>query len=624
MKVQLPGDTARENYQAGFAVSFHNDVANTPGGTAIGGLEGYSPSIAFTFEPFTNTIKVNTDGFGWAQASSTAVPSGVNIYGDVYLWIDLVRTTHQFRVFISNSSSKPTTAAVTYTHGSALATYFSNQVYLTFGSLSQFVADAGNERSFEFETFKFVTAAAGTLPDFGGDPDPDPDPNPVSGTAQGINPTTGDRIPFPFGAKKRVYWIGNSVTDGVKYQAVDSIASAEGYDHIWGRHMIPGAPLDWLFTHPNDGFSEPPFGFPTTAFAAPPGGYQWDDITFQPFDRDLQSDREVINQYLDMVRKTPANLNNTRPYIYQRWFGKVRDPGQTAAGWNTQWLLPYDDPSLPPDNATKDFSERLVDLIRADNPDLAPALLIPIGEVFHQLNIKMAAGQIPGYTSIWQVYEDGIHPTPTGCYIATCTAYATLYWKDPRGTTVPTASGAVDPSIVAAIQQTVYEVVFSYEYAGFDLGESTGGNPDPVNRPPVAVITANVLSGVAPLTVNFTGANSYDLDTGDSVVVFDWNFGNGNTSAQVSSTQIYSTPGTYNVTLRVQDENGAFSTTVTRQIVVSASPGNGTSTFLTSAQEDEFTALSTALGKTKTETISLALDLAEGLYKVADAMQELT
>ncbi len=41
----------------------------------------------------------------------------------------------------------------------------------------------------------------------------------------------------------RVYFVGNSVTDTINYRALAELAKSRDHKHVWGRHMIPGAPL---------------------------------------------------------------------------------------------------------------------------------------------------------------------------------------------------------------------------------------------------------------------------------------------------------------------------------------------------------------------------------------------
>lgn len=44
----------------------------------------------------------------------------------------------------------------------------------------------------------------------------------------------------------RVYFVGNSVTDTERYDALRQLAESRGHVQPWGRQMIPGAPLEWL------------------------------------------------------------------------------------------------------------------------------------------------------------------------------------------------------------------------------------------------------------------------------------------------------------------------------------------------------------------------------------------
>ena len=75
----------------------------------------------------------------------------------------------------------------------------------------------------------------------------------------------------------------------------------------------------------------------------------------------------------------------------------------------------------------------------------------------------------------------------------------------------------------------------------------------PVNNPPVAVASANIISGPAPLTVNFTGGNSSD-DNG--ITTFRWEFKDGSSSTEMNNTHTFNSPGVYYVDLFVTDEQG--------------------------------------------------------------------
>ncbi|HEY8388789.1 MAG TPA: PKD domain-containing protein, partial [Parasegetibacter sp.] len=86
------------------------------------------------------------------------------------------------------------------------------------------------------------------------------------------------------------------------------------------------------------------------------------------------------------------------------------------------------------------------------------------------------------------------------------------------------------------------------------------------SQTPVAAFTANRVSGCAPLSVAFT-----DQSTGDPKF-WNWDLGNGTLSNQQNPVVVYSTPGTYTVSLVVRNSNGADAITKTAYITVNPSP----------------------------------------------------
>lgn len=75
---------------------------------------------------------------------------------------------------------------------------------------------------------------------------------------------------------------------------------------------------------------------------------------------------------------------------------------------------------------------------------------------------------------------------------------------------------------------------------------------------PTALAGADVTSGLAPLTVNFSSAGSTDGD--GSIVSYAWNFGNSTTSTQANPSTVYTNPGTYTAVLTVTDNDGLTDT----------------------------------------------------------------
>ncbi|WP_200375152.1 PKD domain-containing protein [Thiocystis violacea] len=92
--------------------------------------------------------------------------------------------------------------------------------------------------------------------------------------------------------------------------------------------------------------------------------------------------------------------------------------------------------------------------------------------------------------------------------------------------------------------------------------------PDPATAP-VAVFSASVTSGQAPLTLVFA-----DRSTG-SVTGWAWDFGDGNTSTAGDAVHTYANPGTYSVNLMVTGSDARTATAVPVQIHVLAGSTTG-------------------------------------------------
>jgi PKD repeat protein len=88
---------------------------------------------------------------------------------------------------------------------------------------------------------------------------------------------------------------------------------------------------------------------------------------------------------------------------------------------------------------------------------------------------------------------------------------------------------------------------------GTDEVEITVGN-----EPPVAGILISPQQGNAPLMVTFDGSQSYDPD--DTDLTFLWDFGDGEGGSGPVLTHTYKEEGTYQVSLRVTDPDGATGT----------------------------------------------------------------
>ena len=288
----------------------------------------------------------------------------------------------------------------------------------------------------------------------------------------------------------RVYFIGNSVTDTVRYGELAKLAGTRDVKLDWGRTMIPGAPLEWIYTHPNDGFQQEPYGRWTNAL----NHFAWDAVSLQPFDRQLHDknkegkdlgDVALIKEFAEMAaRKNP----DVQIYIYARWprvtsggkgtpFDKNDyDPAKPGSGndlskvddFTARWEAKYSG-GWGNSNEARDYFDKLLAEVRKETAFLKkPPLLVPVGHVMNALHAQMKAGRVPGYTSIYQFYKDGIHLNEAGSYLVGCTFFATLLRQTPVG--LPTAPyGKIDPALAETIQKTVWQIVTTHPDAGVEV-----------------------------------------------------------------------------------------------------------------------------------------------------------
>ena len=275
---------------------------------------------------------------------------------------------------------------------------------------------------------------------------------------------------FAEGEPLRAYFVGNSVTDTINYRGLASLAKSRGKTLAWGRHMIPGAPLSWIWQHPKDGFQQEPFGHYPKALSE----YAWDVLSLEPFDRHLDDDDLVMTRnFIDLALKRNPDV---QIFIYSRWPRRANGKGGAfVLDYRTKWFRQYTG-AFDGTEETRDYFERLVaELRKAYEGKAKPILLVPVGDVLLELDARMKADKIPGYSDISQLYTDWIHLTNVGSYAVGLTFYATLFKDDPRGLPFEPYHEKLDrehgdrpitPPLATAIQEAVWKVVSKHALAG--------------------------------------------------------------------------------------------------------------------------------------------------------------
>ena len=110
------------------------------------------------------------------------------------------------------------------------------------------------------------------------------------------------------------------------------------------------------------------------------------------------------------------------------------------------------------------------------------------------------------------------------------------------------------------------------KYAYYDYSTKETVWVTPVNMPPVAVINGPY-SGEEDSSISFSSAGSNDPE--GSSIEYRWEFGDGQTSTSANPSHTYEEAGTYTVTLRVTDNQGATNIATTSCTVEAAPPPKG-------------------------------------------------
>lgn len=246
----------------------------------------------------------------------------------------------------------------------------------------------------------------------------------------------------------RVYLIGNSLTDELKYDDWIALAKDGGVEALYARKMIPGAPIGWHKEHPNEGFLTGKFGPPEKAFKE----FIWDALTLQPF---RSGEAEPALYYANLLWETNPDA---RVFVYAQW------PSRSA---ETDWLKAFA-------NMRQALYVDVFEALRS-TPKGSQVFLIPAGWAIERLHYKARLGLVPGIRSAWELYSDGVHVNNIASYlIATC-FYATIFHKSPVGLPIGKYQGdkasaadyfEITPQLAKIIQETVWETVTSMPETG--------------------------------------------------------------------------------------------------------------------------------------------------------------
>ena len=155
-------------------------------------------------------------------------------------------------------------------------------------------------------------------------------------------------------------------------------------------------------------------------------------------------------------------------------------------------------------------------------------------------------------------------------------SYKVYYGTSSRNYTISKDAGMKENCTISGIEEgkPYYYAVTAYDDDGneSDFSEELSYTVPivDVNNPPQAVVSANPTIGDAPLIVDFDASGSSDPDY--DPLTCTWDFGDGHSGSGMSTSHEYSLPGTYTVTLTVDDGYGGSDQDLT---TITINPGVG-------------------------------------------------
>jgi len=204
--------------------------------------------------------------------------------------------------------------------------------------------------------------------------------------------------------------------------------------------------------------------------------------------------------YLDSIINAYNACSET--VFYMTWGRKNGDDE------NCNWWPPV---------CTYEGMDSLLNLRYRMMADSNEAILSPAGAVWHEIRQY--------YPSIELYQSDGSHPSVAGTYATACCFYTTLFRKNPELITYDASLPAADAATIRNIvKSVVYDSLYKWHIGEYD---------------PSAGFSCTI-NGSNQVAFSNTSLNAHE---------YLWDFGDGDTSAEINPVHNYAVPGIYTVSL---------------------------------------------------------------------------
>lgn len=232
-----------------------------------------------------------------------------------------------------------------------------------------------------------------------------------------------------------VFYIGHSLVSDIPdmVRGLDRASGSAAVGMAFREQFIPGAPLRWQWEEQQRTTTFEPVYQGAFHQHLPRGGYEVlvaTDSVPRGGPGSVAESQDYLNRFARFAwEANPA----TRVYYYETWH--CIDTGTPAGcaydtssptrtlGWRDRLV------------ADRPMWESLVDHVNRENPGRPRVHLVPAGTALVRLVAAIEAGELPGFATARDLFDDEIHLNPYGKYFVGCVHYATLLGRSPEGLT---------------------------------------------------------------------------------------------------------------------------------------------------------------------------------------------
>jgi hypothetical protein len=243
----------------------------------------------------------------------------------------------------------------------------------------------------------------------------------------------------------RLYFVGNSLLNDSGPNNLPAYALASGFGLDNGYHIRFASSLGYIESNPTAA-SLVKQGLWNVALPLP-----HDAVVMQSYQMtgwDLLEEQTAFEDLAAISAGSPGF------FLYQSW-PAVADIG---GAYQTYWAEAVVDADGTASINKKQFFDHLY--TRLDGT-IAEMYLVPIGDVFNQLDIDARAALIPGVATVADLYADGVHMGDIGRYAAGTTVIAVVGQVEPQEGAEELYRSGVGPTLTDDIAEHVRDVVWT-------------------------------------------------------------------------------------------------------------------------------------------------------------------